>query len=381
MSVESTTAANFITIPNEILSLHPGLPQVEVAGSKKTFISSARESDIKAWLGSAEHAVVTHDAKTSELSVSPVLGTSLNISPVGSDLWRSSTKGGSVSVASADPAADGAVLIAADGFKDAPSELTITWPIAYDLTPSNTFLIVGLVLFIGALTFNYLAFSDRKRKQGPRRKLPRAPRPPQYRFKVASSSVRARGRRSSRNNLMAAPASLLVLGLLAGCATPTQEPSSSTTPTGEVEAPVDAAPPVVTEQQLKRILAEGIENVWARHARMSEACQAGVQALGLKLFSARPAEGLTAFVVPEGIKDSAIRNKLQEKFGIYTVGGQDKLKGKIVRVGHMGYTDELDVVAGLAALEMVMADLGLEFEPGVAVSAAQRVLISQFKKI
>lgn len=132
---------------------------------------------------------------------------------------------------------------------------------------------------------------------------------------------------------------------------------------------------------LKRILAEGVENVWARHARMSEACQAGVQALGLKLFSARPAEGLTAFVVPEGIKDSAIRNKLQEKFGIYTVGGQDKLKGKIVRVGHMGYTDELDVVAGLAALEMVMADLGLEFEPGVAVSAAQRVLISQFKKI
>lgn len=256
MSVESTTAANFITIPNEILSLHPGLPQVEVAGSKKTFISSARESDIKAWLGSAEHAVVTHDAKTSELSVSPVLGTKLNISPVGSDLWRSSTKGGSVSVASADPAADGAVLIAADGFKDAPSELTITWPIAYDLTPSNTFLIVGLVLFIGALTFNYLAFSDRKRKQGPRRKLPRAPRPPQYRFKVASSSVRARGRRSSRNNLMAAPASLLVLGLLAGCATPIQEPSSLTTPTGEVEAPVDAAPPVVTEQQLKRILAE-----------------------------------------------------------------------------------------------------------------------------
>ena len=63
------------------------------------------------------------------------------------------------------------------------------------------------------------------------------------------------------------------------------------------------------------------------------------------------------------------------------MGGQDKLKGKIVRVGHMGYTDELDVVAGLAALEMVMADLGLEFEPGVAVTAAQRVLISQFKKM
>jgi aspartate aminotransferase-like enzyme len=128
---------------------------------------------------------------------------------------------------------------------------------------------------------------------------------------------------------------------------------------------------------LDRILKEGVENVWARHKRMSEACQAGVQALGLTLFSSRPAEGLTAFYVPEGIKDSAIRNKLQEKFGIYTVGGQDKVKGKIVRVGHMGYTDELDVVAGLAALEMVLSELGMDVEPGVAVTAAQRVLLSQ----
>ena len=131
---------------------------------------------------------------------------------------------------------------------------------------------------------------------------------------------------------------------------------------------------------LRRILAEGVDQVWARHKRMSDACQAGVQALGLSLFSARPAEGLTAFVVPEGVKDSAIRNKLQEKFGIYTVGGQEKLKGKIVRIGHMGYTDELDVVAGLAALEMVMAEIGYPVEPGAAVTAAQRVLLSPYKK-
>ena len=52
---------------------------------------------------------------------------------------------------------------------------------------------------------------------------------------------------------------------------------------------------------LKRIKAEGIENVWKRHRVMSEACQAGVVALGLELFSSRPAEGLTAFRVPEGL--------------------------------------------------------------------------------
>ena len=61
---------------------------------------------------------------------------------------------------------------------------------------------------------------------------------------------------------------------------------------------------------LRRIKDEGLENVWQRHRKMSEACQAGIQALGLELFSARPAEGLTAFRVPDGLKDSQIRNKL-----------------------------------------------------------------------
>jgi aspartate aminotransferase-like enzyme len=128
---------------------------------------------------------------------------------------------------------------------------------------------------------------------------------------------------------------------------------------------------------LRRIQHEGIEQVWERHRRMSEACQAGILALGLELFSARPAEGLTAFRVPEGLKDAEIRGKLAELFGITTIGGQDKLKGKIVRIGHMGYFDELDVVAGLAALEAVLAELGDEVEPGVSVTAAQRVFLPQ----
>jgi serine---pyruvate transaminase len=128
---------------------------------------------------------------------------------------------------------------------------------------------------------------------------------------------------------------------------------------------------------LKRITTEGIENVWQRHRAMSEACQAGIRALGLDLFSARPAEGLTAFLVPAGLKDSDIRNKLYERFGITTVGGQGKIKGKIIRVGHMGYTDELDVIGGLAALEMVLSELGQDIEPGSAVTAAQQVFLGK----
>jgi aspartate aminotransferase-like enzyme len=128
---------------------------------------------------------------------------------------------------------------------------------------------------------------------------------------------------------------------------------------------------------LRKIKEEGIEAIWQRHRRMSEACQAGILALGLELFSARPAEGLTAFRVPEGLNEAQIRSKLAERFGISTVGGQDKLKGKIIRIGHMGYTDEIDVVGTLAALELVLAELGHDVEPGQAVAAAQQVLIGQ----
>lgn len=131
---------------------------------------------------------------------------------------------------------------------------------------------------------------------------------------------------------------------------------------------------------LKRIQSEGIENVWDRHRRMSAACQAGVQALGLEIFSAQPAEGLTAFRVPEGLKDTDIRSRLAQQFGITVVGGQAKLKGQIIRIGHMGYTDEIDVIAGLSALEMVLAELGFPIEPGRAITAAQRVLIGQRSK-
>jgi aspartate aminotransferase-like enzyme len=128
---------------------------------------------------------------------------------------------------------------------------------------------------------------------------------------------------------------------------------------------------------LRMILKEGIINVWERHRRMSEACQAGIKALGIELFSTKPAEGLTAFRVPAGLKDSDIRKGLTDRFGITTVGGQDKLKGHIVRIGHMGYMDELDVVSGLAALEMVLNDLGFDVEPGRAVTAAQQVFLNQ----
>jgi aspartate aminotransferase-like enzyme len=125
---------------------------------------------------------------------------------------------------------------------------------------------------------------------------------------------------------------------------------------------------------LKRIRAEGIENVWARQARTAAAARAGFQALGLELFAARPADGLTVARVPPGIDGVALLDKLEARYGLKLAGGQDHLKGKIIRLGHMGYIDQFDVLAALAGVELVLKEMGHPVEPGRGVAAAQQVL-------
>ncbi len=123
---------------------------------------------------------------------------------------------------------------------------------------------------------------------------------------------------------------------------------------------------------LQRLKAEGIEKVWARHARMAKACRAGVEALGLKIFPNPPAEGLTTVSVPDGIDGGVLLKKLEKDHGLKLAGGQDNLKGKIVRLAHMGYIDFFDVLAALSGLELALAEMGFKLEPGAGVAAAQR---------
>jgi aspartate aminotransferase-like enzyme len=125
---------------------------------------------------------------------------------------------------------------------------------------------------------------------------------------------------------------------------------------------------------LKQLRAEGIEKVWARHARVATSARAGMQALGLELFAEQPADGLTVAKVPEGIDGTVILSKLEKQYGIRIAGGQDTLKGKIIRLAHMGYIDQFDVLAALSALELVLLEMGHTVEPGSAVAAAQQVL-------
>ncbi len=124
---------------------------------------------------------------------------------------------------------------------------------------------------------------------------------------------------------------------------------------------------------LKRIRAEGIENVWAQTARNAAAARAGFQAMGLELFAARPADGLTVVKVPAGVDGVALQAKLEKQYGLKLAGGQDQLKGKILRLAHMGYIDQFDVLAALAGVELVLLEMGYPVQPGCGVAAAQQI--------
>jgi aspartate aminotransferase-like enzyme len=128
------------------------------------------------------------------------------------------------------------------------------------------------------------------------------------------------------------------------------------------------------QHSLKRLRAEGIENVWARHARMAAAARAGAAALGLELFAHPPAEGLTVIRLPEGIDGGAVLSRLEKQYGLKLAGGQDALKGKVVRLAHMGYMDMFEVLAALSGLELVLLEMGHPVEVGAGVAAAQREL-------
>jgi aspartate aminotransferase-like enzyme len=142
----------------------------------------------------------------------------------------------------------------------------------------------------------------------------------------------------------------------------------------ESDTPFTPANTLIKAQRasLKRIRAEGIENLWARHAKVAEACRAGAAAMGLKNFAERPNHGLTVITVPDGIDGSATLKKLEKQYGFKLADGQDTLKGKIWRLSHMGYTDAFDVLGALAALELVLFESGFKLSPGSGVAAFQR---------
>jgi aspartate aminotransferase-like enzyme len=142
----------------------------------------------------------------------------------------------------------------------------------------------------------------------------------------------------------------------------------------KLDAPFTPAISIVRalDVALGLLLDEGLEAAFDRHARLGRACREGAKAMGLDLFSPDEERSavVTAIRAPEGVDATEVVEQLRERFGITIANGQGDLKGKIFRIGHIGWFDVFDITTALAAVELALADAGAEIERGVAVTRA-----------
>ncbi|HLP89298.1 MAG TPA: alanine--glyoxylate aminotransferase family protein [Nostocaceae cyanobacterium] len=121
---------------------------------------------------------------------------------------------------------------------------------------------------------------------------------------------------------------------------------------------------------------EGLESIFTRHERQKNATRAAMKALNLPLFAddsyASPA--ITA-VATQTIEADTIRSVMKKRFDIALAGGQDHLKNKIFRIGHLGFVSDRDILSCISALEVVLLELGHEgFSSGAGIAAAAQIL-------
>jgi len=116
---------------------------------------------------------------------------------------------------------------------------------------------------------------------------------------------------------------------------------------------------------------EGLHAVYERHARLARATQAGLQALGFHLFAQEGyrSNTVTSAVPPQGLDVAALRKLLDTKYGVVIAGGQGKMTGKMVRVGHLGAVAEGDVVQVIWAMEQALEELDIAPADGRGVAA------------
>lgn len=133
------------------------------------------------------------------------------------------------------------------------------------------------------------------------------------------------------------------------------------------------------KEAMRMMREEGREVIFSRHDRLARACRAGASAIGLKLFAQSPTQAITSIYTPDGLKPDAVYDGLMDFANFTIAGGQEHLSGKIFRIGHMGYVDDVDVIGVLGALEIVLRKLGVEkFQLGASIAAASPILQEGF---
>ena len=124
------------------------------------------------------------------------------------------------------------------------------------------------------------------------------------------------------------------------------------------------------------LLAEGLENVFARHHRIASGVRAAVDAWGLKLCAQSPdlySDTVSAILTPEGFNATSIVTRAADAYGVAFGVGLGEVAGKVFRIGHLGSLTDVMMLSGIATVEMVMVDLGLDIKLGSGVAAAQQV--------
>jgi aspartate aminotransferase-like enzyme len=134
-------------------------------------------------------------------------------------------------------------------------------------------------------------------------------------------------------------------------------------------------------ESLAMIREEGLQQVFARCACMAAATRAAAAALGLQLVAPdAPSPAVTGIYTPSDVDGSKLVAHLRDRMGVTVAGGQEQLKGKVVRIAHLGYMGVFDVVTAIAALEMALGHFGHPVPLGRGVAAAQELLMSEFKE-
>ncbi len=129
------------------------------------------------------------------------------------------------------------------------------------------------------------------------------------------------------------------------------------------------------KRALEEIEEEGLENRIRRHRMLAKATREASLAWGLVLFAEEGywSNTVTAIRIPVGLSDDDVRGRMKRDFGILLAGGQDHVKGKIFRIGHMGNVNQDVLLEALSALERCLEKSGFDFEKGSGVRAAEAV--------
>ncbi len=124
---------------------------------------------------------------------------------------------------------------------------------------------------------------------------------------------------------------------------------------------------------LRGVKERTLEAIWKETTMLARATRAAAEAMGFTLFAADPVDSVTAMIVPEGVDEASLRKTMRGRHGFQIAGGQGHLKGKIIRLSHMGYVDAFDTLGVIGALEITLRSLGYDAVIGAGVTAAQRV--------